>query len=180
MLNGDREVGFQIAAYDVGEPLIIDPVLTDSTYLGGNGNDRSFAIAVDASGNAYVTGQTSFTGFPTASPFQADGGGGQDAFVTKLNAAGNALVYSTYLGGSDSETGRGIAVDASGSAYVTGSTESTDFPTANPIQPALGGTGDAFVTKLNAAGNALVYSTYLGGSSFEGGYGIAVDGSGPT
>ena len=178
VLNGDREVGFQIAAYDVGEPLIIDPVLTDSTYLGGNGNDRSFAIAVDASGNAYVTGQTSFTGFPTASPFQADGGGGQNAFVTKLNAAGNALVYSTYLGGSDSETGRGIAVDASGSAYVTGSTESTDFPTANPIQPALGGTGDAFVTKLNAAGNALVYSTYLGGSSFEGGYGIAVDGSG--
>ncbi len=178
VLNGERQVGFEVATYDGSQPLIIDPVLSYSTYLGGNGNDRSFAIAVDASGNAYVTGQTSFTGFPTASPFQADGGGGQDAFVTKLNAAGNSLVYSTYLGGSDSEIGRGIAVDASGSAYVTGSTESTDFPTVNPFQSALDSTEDAFVTKLNAAGNALVYSTYLGGSGFDGGFAIAVDGSG--
>ena len=184
VLEGRRRVGFQVAAYDAGQPLIIDPVLSYSTYLGGSGtgNDIGFGIAVDAAGNAYVTGRASSTNFPTANPLQAANGGGtgNDAFVTKLNAAGNALVYSTYLGGNANDIGTGIAVDASGNAYVTGSTSSLNFPTANPLQAANGGgTGnDAFVTKLNAAGNALVYSTYLGGSGSDAGSGIAVDASG--
>ncbi len=182
VLNGGREVGFQVAAYDRSKPLIIDPVLSYSTYLGDGGSDIGWGIAVDASGNAYVRGQTSSV-FPTASPIQpAHSGGTWDAFVTKLNAAGNALVYSTYLGGSGDESSLGevgIAVDSSGNAYVTGRTDSTDFPTASPIQAANGGgSRDAFVTKLNAAGNSLVYSTYLGGTNRDEGYGIAVDASG--
>jgi uncharacterized protein (TIGR03437 family) len=135
---------------------------------------------VDSSGNAYVTGYTSSTDFPTANAFQAAFGGGfRDAFVAKLNATGSALVYSTYLGGSGWDQGAGIAVDSSGNAYVTGYTNSTDFPTANAFQAALGGFGDVLVTKFNAAGSALVYSTYLGGgNSNDEGYGIAVDSSG--
>ena len=175
MLNGRHQVSFEVAAYDANKPLTIDPVLAYSTYLGGSGTDQGSAITVDASGNAYVTGSTDSTGFPTASPFQASNSGEFDAFVTKLNAAGSALVYSTYVGGSTDDFGNGIAVDASGNAYVTGSTDSTDFPTASPIQAAHGGEFDAFVTKLNAAGNALVYSTYLGGTGRELGIDIAVD-----
>jgi hypothetical protein len=149
-----------------------------STYLGGRGGDDGYGIAVDANGNAYVAGYTGSANFPTMNPFQASLGGTEDAFVTKLNAAGNALVYSTYLGGSDQDAGLGIAVDAAGNAYVTGFTNSTDFPTKNPFQPSLGGNYDAFVTKLNTAGNAVVYSTYLGGSGVDGGEGIAADANG--
>ena len=167
--------------------------LVYSTYLGGLFADRAFGIAIDADGNAYVTGQTSSTNFPTASPYQAANAGSVDAFVTKLNASGSALVYSTYLGGSTAspglatadDTGQAIAVDADGNAYVAGQTSSTNFPTMGPVQTANAGRVDAFVTKLNAAGSALVYSTYLGGSTSSGGsvaddiaYGIAVDASG--
>ena len=106
-------------------------------------------------------------------------GGGGDAFVTKLNPTGSALVYSTYLGGSSDDSGYGIAVDSAGNAYVTGWTDSTDFPTMNPLQAAYGGGGDdAFVTKINPTGSALVYSTYLGGSGGDAGTGIAVDSAG--
>ena len=181
VLNGGRQVGFEVAAYDASKPLIIDPVLSYSTYLGGSRSDAGFGIAVDASGNAYVTGFTGSTDFPTASPLQPAFGGGPsfgDAFVTKVSASGNALVYSTYLGGSDDEFGEHIAVDASGNAYVTGLTDSTNFPTASPFQAAFGGNRDAFVTKLNAAGNTLVYSTYLGGSADDDSRGIAVDAAG--
>jgi len=120
---------------------------------------------VDGSGNAYVTGWTDSSDFPTTNPLQpANGGGDGDAFVAKLNPVGSALVYSTYLGGSGYDFGFGIAVDSSGNAYVTGWTNSSDFPTANPLQPIYGGGGyDAFVAKLNPTGSALVCSTYLGG-----------------
>ena len=128
VLSGRHQVGFDVAAYDAGQPLIIDPVLVYSTYLGGTGDERGFDIAVDASGNAYVTGQTDSTGFPTASPVQASLGGGNDAFVTKFNTAGNGVVYSTFLGGSGFDRGLGIAVDASGNAYVTGNTFSDRLP----------------------------------------------------
>ena len=131
-----------------------------------------------ASGNAYVTGYTESTNFPTMNPLQPAYGGDEDAFVTKLNASGSALVYSTYLGGSGADGGSGIAVDSSGNAYVIGATYSTNFPTMNPLQPAYGGDEDAFVTKLNASGSALVYSTYLGGSGPDVRRGIAVDSSG--
>jgi len=119
-----------------------------STYLGGNGIEEGFGIAVDSSGSAYVTGETQSADFPTTSPIQGTFGGNQDAFVTKINPAGSAHVYSTYLGGVSQDIGRGIAVDSSGSAYVTGNTVSSDFPTANPIDGALAGGGDAFVTKI--------------------------------
>jgi hypothetical protein len=152
--------------------------LVYSTYLGGSGDEGGNGIAVDGAGNAYITGFTSSTDFPMANPLQPAYGGGTDAFVAKLNAAGSALVYSTYLGGSGGEHGSGIAVDAASNAYITGTTSSTDFPMANPLQPAHGGGTDAFVAKLNAAGSALVYSTYLGGSGDDNGIGIAVDSAG--
>jgi PKD repeat protein len=129
---------------------------------------------VDSAGNAYVTGYTFSPDFPTANALQPLLGGPADAFVTKLNAAGSALVYSTYLGGSGSDAGSGIAVDSAGDAYVTGWTSSSDFPTVNPIQFV----GSLFVAKLNAAGAALVYSTYLGGSSDDSSLGPAVDSAG--
>jgi hypothetical protein len=149
-----------------------------STYLGGNGSDEGYGIAVDASGNAYVTGFTSSTNFPTANAFQSTLAGSNNAFITKINASGSALVYSTYLGGSASDGGNAIAVDTSGNAYVTGFTSSTNFPTANAFQSTLAGSNNAFITKINASGSALVYSTYLGGSASDGGNAIAVDTSG--
>ncbi len=183
--KGHAQVGFQVAAYDKSKPLVIDPVLVYSTYLGGSSNDEAFDIAVDSAGNAYVTGQTDSTGFPTQNPHQANNNGGGDAFVTKINAAGSALVYSTYLGGSGrylEGSGRdfaaGIAVGSAGNAYVAGYTYSTDFPTQNPHQANNHGGEDAFVTKINAAGSALVYSTYLGGSGVDYANGIAVDSAG--
>jgi len=156
--------------------MVIDPVLSYSTYLAGGSDEAGYGIAVDGSGNAYITGYTWSTDFPIVGSYQADQTS-TDAFVTKLNSAGNGLVYSTYLGGNTEEAGNGIAVDASGSTYITGYTSSTDFPTVGPYQTDQGGT-DVFVTKLIVAGNALVYSTYLGGSSEDNGYGIAVDGDG--
>jgi hypothetical protein len=151
-----------------------------STYLGGDYYDSSVGIVVDSSGNAYVTGYTSSTDFPTKNPYMTDPGDGYyNAFVTKLSSTGNSLIYSTYLGGGDSDQGDGIAVDGSGNAYVTGNTWSTDFPTENPYMNDLNGVQDAFVTKLSSSGSSLIYSTYLGGGDYwDEGYGIAVDSSG--
>jgi hypothetical protein len=262
-------VGFQVAAYNTQKPLVIDPVLVYSTYLGGSGDESPFSgvechgIAIDSLGNAYVTGTTFSTDFPTVVPFQAGLGGTTcgfsaspcsdvfvaklspdgsqliystylggnhwdeglaiavdtfgngyitgltyssdfpttpsafdttcgtdgncnssscafiyDAFVVKLDPTGSALVYSTYLGGSSGEFGRSITVDAGGNAHVTGVTASTDFPVMNPIQGTFGGFVDAFVTKLNPTGSALIYSTYLGGTESDQGLAIAVDSSG--
>jgi len=148
-----------------------------STYLGGGGWDNGYSIAVDGSGNAYVTGQTLSSNFPTLNPYQTDQFT-YDAFVTKLSSSGNSLIYSTYLGGGSSDYGKGIAVDGSGNAYVTGWTYSSDFPTLNPYQTTYQGNRDVFVTKLSSTGSSLIYSTYLGGGDYDGGFGIAVDGSG--
>jgi hypothetical protein len=174
-----NRIGFQLGEYDHDQPLVIDPALSYSTYLGGSDSDWGLGIAVDASGNAYVTGATYSTNFPTVNALQSTPGGPSNPFVTKINASGSAVVYSTYLGGSDFDGGLGIAVDASGNAYVTGQTSSHNFPTVNALQPTLAGVGsDVFVTKINASGSALVYSTYLGGNSDDIGLGIAVDASG--
>jgi hypothetical protein len=169
MLKGAGRVGFRVAAYDSSWPLIIDPALFYSTYLGGSSFDSGFGIAVDASGNGYVTGQTNSTNFPTTmGTFQTTLDGSLDAFVAKLDPTGSALVYSTYLGGSSFDSGSGIAVDASGNVYVLGATDSTNFPTTmGAFQTTLDGSFDAFVTKLDPTGSALVYSTYLGGSDSE-------------
>jgi len=186
-LANNNTYGFEVAAYNASYPIIIDPSLLYSTYLGGIGsynyNDFGIAVAADSSGCAYVTGATYSTAFPVRNAYQATGGGTMRyAFVTKIDTtkSGDAsLVYSTYLGGSDHDGGVGIVVDASGCAYISGSTSSTDFPTTlNPYQAANAGICDAFITKLNASGNGLVYSTYLGGSARDIGSGIAVDSSG--
>jgi hypothetical protein len=180
VLKSGKRVGFEVAAYDASLPLIIDPVLAYSTYLGGSGSDFGGGIAVDAGGNAYVTGITSSTDFPTTTgAFQTTIGGQQDAFIAKLDPTGSALVYSTYLGGSEGDGAGGIAVDADGNAYVTGSTRSDDFPTTSgAFQTRRRGSQDAFVTKLNPTGSVLVYSTYLGGSNVELSGRIAVDAAG--
>jgi uncharacterized protein (TIGR03437 family) len=168
VLRGERQIGFRLGAYDRSQPLVLDPALVYSTYLGGSGVDIPTAIAVDSSGNVYVTGLTGSVNFPTATPFQSFSlAGGSEVFVSKLSASGAALVYSTYLGGSGFDEGWGIGVDASGTAYVAGDTSSQNFPTVNPLQATNGGgfSGfDLFVSRLNASGSALVYSTYLGGS----------------
>jgi len=170
--------GFQVASYNMENSLIIDPVLVYSTYLGRSEDDLAYSIAVDGSRNTYVTGCTRSLSFPTKEPFQPNNAGSWDVFVTKINASGDALVYSTYLGGSQVDEAFSIAVDGSGNAYVTGDTSSTDFPTKNPLQTNHGADlFDAFVTKINASGE-LDYSTYLGGSKSDVGSGIAVDGSG--
>jgi hypothetical protein len=174
--TGKFSYGFQVASYDPSYPLIIDPVLTYSTYLGGtNGDDVGLDIAVDTSGNAYVTGYTYSTDFPLQSAYQGTIAGSSDAFITKLSSDGSALTYSTYLGGTDFDFGYGIAVDTSGNAYVTGYTYSTDFPLQSAYQGTIAGSSDAFITKLSSDGSALTYSTYLGGTDFDFGYGIAVD-----
>src|SRR5271157_741178 len=152
--------------------------LVYSTYLGGSGDDRAFGIAVDANGNAYVAGTTSSTDFPTMNPLQAALAGGTDAFVAKLNVSGNRLVYSTYLGGTGDDSAAGIAVDSTGAAVIVGATVSANFPVVNAQQEAQHGGKDAFVAKLNAGGSALLYSTYLGGSSDDNAAGVAVDGAG--
>ncbi len=153
-------------------------VLFYSTYLGGSSDDFANSITVDTFGNPYVTGQTFSQDFPLALPVQAVKGGSYDAFITKLNFTGSTLLYSTYLGGSRDDPGTGIAVDASGNAYVSGYTASMDFPVVNPIQGTHHGVLDAFIVKINAAGTAFVYSTYMGGSDSDLGNAIAVDATG--
>ncbi len=255
VLQANHQVGFEVASYDHHRPLVIDPVLSYATYVGGNGGDIGYSIRVDSNLDAYIAGVTNSSNFPTlgaqqgsyggngdcfvtkinstgtkllfstyfggggsdtatalfvsnGSPFitgytnstnfpvkvpvttpqtfpfqQTYGGGSSDAFVAQFNSTGNGLVYSSYLGGSGADFGQGIAVDSSGNAYVTGSTQSTDFPITNtapntPYQSSLNGSQNAFVTKVNPSGVALIYSTYLGGSSADSAQSIQLDSSG--
>jgi uncharacterized protein (TIGR03437 family) len=174
------EASFAVGAYDHRQPLVIDPLLIYSTYLGGTGYEWAYAIAVDSIGSTYVTGGTGSTNFPTAGSLQRGLLGSEDVFVTKINPSGSAKIYSTYLGGSGGggDEGHGIAVDLQGNAYITGNTGSFDFPTVNPIQAKNSGSDDVFLAKLNATGSALIYSTYLGGSSLDSGSAIALDAAG--
>ena len=190
--KGRSRVGFEVGSYDPNRPLVIDPVLSyAATGVGGS------AIAVDSQGNAYVVGPASPSFVTTPGALQSAPGGGScvngprlvpcpDVLVAKLNSDGTALIYATFVGGSGSEYGYGIAADTAGSVYITGTTTSTDFPTTvNALQRAYNGgncstepCNNAFVTKLDATGSALVYSTYLHGESGgRGGNGIAVDGA---
>jgi len=153
-----------------------------STYVGGTGDDHAYAIAVNANGEAYITGRTYSSNFPIVNGYQLTNLAGDAAFLTKLNAAGNAFLYSSYLGGSSSNIGYGIAVDGAGRAYVVGGTASANFPaTFGAYQTALGGLYDAFVSKFDpslAGASSLVYSTYIGWTSWEYAYAVAVDGDG--
>ncbi|MEA2203887.1 MAG: hypothetical protein QOE77_663 [Blastocatellia bacterium] len=184
-VESDGRVGFAVGEYDSALPLVIDPVLSYSTYLGGSDTDEGDDIALDSAGNAYICGVTNSTNFPTANAFQGtfnapiDNLVARDGFVTKINAAGTALVYSTYFGGNKDDRCHKIAVDASGNAYVAGETGSLNFPTANALQSTHGGgLSDGYIAKLNAAGSALVYSTYLGGDVFDAVHGLTIDSTG--
>ena len=143
--------------------------LAYSTYLGGSSSDSGYGIAVDAAGAAYIVGDATSLNFP-ASGWQRANRGGQDAFIAKLSTDGSRLVYSTYLGGSNTDHGAAIAVDATGAVWVAGSTWSTDFPVANAFQNVSGGGQDAFVARLSADGNTLLFGSYLGGSGGSLGY----------
>ena len=172
--------GSQAGSYDVFVTKLnsAGSALLYSTYLGGSYNDYGNSIAVDSAGNAFVAGETVSDDFPLQGALQASYGGGTDAFVAKLNAAGGALVYSTYLGGSGSDKGKSLVVDSAGNAIVTGETYSSNFPLQGALQASSGGNSDVFVSKLNPAGSALVYSTYLGGSGYDLGKSLAVDSAG--
>ena len=146
-----------------------------ASYLGGTGLDSGQAIAVDGAGNAYVGGFTNSTDFPTKSPLQAKLAGSFDGFVTKLDPTGATIVYSTYIGGSGRDFVLGIDVDSSGQVYLAGDAESPDFPTANALQPVWGGVWDAWAAKLNAAGSAFVFSTFIGGSGLDSGFDVKAD-----
>ncbi len=182
IVKNQKEVGFEVSSYNVHEPLVIDPVLIYATFIGGSGDDFGTGIAVDTAGNAYVVGQTVSANFPTSSTaFQKTLNSSIfNVFVTKVNTTGTALVYSTFIGGNGDDEGIGIAVDSSGSAYITGQATSSNFPvTANAFQKTIGdASGDSFVTKLNATGSALTYSSFLGGDAFDIGFDIAVDSTG--
>jgi Beta-propeller repeat len=174
VLHGASQVGFALATYDRSIPLVIDPVVTYSTYLGGSGDDEPIWSAIDRAGNFYVTGITFSPDFPTTpGSFQPTfGGGDADAFVAKLNRSGSELVWSTYLGGDGFDVAIGLDVDRHGNVVVTGTTSSTGFPTTpGALQPTFaGGDNDAFVTKLNAKGSRLLFSTFLGGDGFDVGF----------
>jgi len=184
----DRTVGIDVAVYDHKKPLIIDPVLSYSTYVGGNGSDYASGVAVDSQGDAYISGQTTSTNFPTNNGYPSSGNSNGVAFVTELNPTGTAVLYSTYLGGTGGDWGAGMGLDPSGNVYVVGSTRSSDFPIVNAFQTSLlSPDGNAFVARIDTTqtGTAsLVYSTYLGGggnasnSLGDVGLGIAADKSG--
>lgn len=232
------QVGFALGSYDRSRELVIDPSLSYSTYLGGSGEDEAYAIALDASGNVYVAGATASINFPAhtgtvssvggfdafVTKLNASGsslifttliggttddfafgvavngtavyvvgnttsgnfpsaltlgpGGGQDAFVASLNSTSGAKVYVTRIGGTGTESGNALAVDSSGNAYIAGETDSTNYPApGSPIQGQNAGADDAFISKINPTGTALVYSTYLGGSGEDLATGVALDGS---
>ncbi len=177
---GRNQAGFALGAHDPSRPLVIDPVLSYSSYLGGTGGSSAEAMAVDAQGNIYLTGTTASNHFPIANPAQEFFFGSNEVFVTKLDPTGSTLVYSTYLGSWGDDRALGIAVDAAGAAYVTGFTSSPEFPLHAPLQGAYGGGslvngGDAFVFKLNPEGSALEWSTFFGGSADEFARAIAID-----
>lgn len=177
-LYPDGSVGFDLGVYDHQRTLVIDPVINYSSYLGGNGADSITAVALDASGNSIVTGFTASGNMPVTSAVQSVIGGSVDVFVAKFSATGNHLVYCTYFGGSGDDRAFALAVDHSGNAYITGWTGSKNLPLLNPLQNRLASGRDAFVAKLNPTGNALLFSTYLGGNADDIGNGIAVDGPG--
>jgi len=211
-----NHVSFALARYDHARTVVVDPVLAYSTFLGGSDEDLAYAVAIDKQGNAYITGSTCSANFPTTTgsydPVQPPHGSGtycndgvsqtgSDVYVTKLNPSGSALVYSTYLGGSYQDYGRGIAVDSAGDAYVAGGTVSADFPVTNssfcaPVLVEVGNCGfeeestcqgggapnslsfGSFITKLNPAGSALLWSTFIGGTGNDNITAMTVDSSG--
>lgn len=180
--RGGSTFGFTVGRYDPALPLIIDPVIVSSSYLGGSSTDTAYAVATDADGNMVLTGYTESTDFPTLNPAQAGPAPGEgartDVFVAKVRADGSSLLWSTYIGGRGRDAGLAVAVGPDGSTFVTGYTESNDFPTVRPIKGSNAGGSDVFVVKLNPAGNGVDFATYIGGGGTDTGNGIAVDQAG--
>jgi len=177
VVKGPRAVSIALGERDRSRPVVVDPVLVYSAQMGGSANDGLLAVAVDSTGAAYAAGYGGL-GFPTVSPTQGVGGS-TDVVVLKLDPSGSSLVYSAYLGGGFPEYAYGIAVDSAGNAVIAGQTGSGDYPVAAAIQSTYGGgSSDGFVTKINAAGNGLIYSTYAGGGQADGAYAVALDGAG--
>jgi hypothetical protein len=171
----DGTVGFRAQGYDRRKPLIIDPLLVFSGYFGDASEIEITSVAVNSYYNIVVAGWTLSTDLPTSGGAVPNNGGGVDAFVAGFSPTGGSLLFCTYLGGSGDDRAFGVTVDSANNTYVTGYTSSTNFPLANPFQSRLGGTRDAFVTKLNPAGSALIFSTYLGGSGVDTGNAITLD-----
>ncbi|MFX0209191.1 MAG: SBBP repeat-containing protein, partial [Candidatus Hodarchaeota archaeon] len=158
--------GFKVNQFDPSKKIVIDPLLY-STYIGGESIDQSESIFVDSTGCAYITGWTYSSDFPITNAFDTLSDNTYDAFVLKLSATGDSLVYATYIGGGGSDYGHGLYVDSSGFAYITGETQSRDFPTVNAYQHSYKGGSDAFVVKLAPSGDSILYSTYFGGSYLD-------------
>lgn len=175
VLRGANEVGFDVGAYDRALPLVVDPVLTFGAIVGGSGQDSPRAIAVSGT-SVYVAGYTTSVDFPTVDPIGTDDTG-LDVFVMRLDAGSTEPVFSTYIGGSGADVGIAMAADPSGGVFVSGYTNSTDFPVVAPVEPE-GQAFDAFVVKLNSEGSELLFSSYFGGGADDFGYGIATDGAG--
>ncbi len=176
MINRNT-VGFWAGSFDHSLELVVDPVITYSTFFGGSSQDSVNGVGFDANLNTYIAGFTSSSDLPVVNPVKQRGGG-VDAFVAKFGVGTGKLVYCTFLGGSGDDRAFGIAVNPAGEAFVTGWTSSTNFPVQNAIQSHLGGSRSAFVTKLNASGSALLYSTYFGGAGVTVGNSIAIDPAG--
>lgn len=177
-LFNDDTYGFTIMGdYDPNAELVIDPDVAWIAYLGGSGQEFGWDTVLDGEGSVYVTGGTTSPTWGGSAPGMSYHAG-MDAFVAKLNAAGDALVYYTYLGGASEDRARGIAVDSTGNAYVTGYTYSSGWATTSAYDTSLNGSRDVSVAKLSPTGTSLLYSTYLGGSGLDEGWGIAVDGAG--
>jgi hypothetical protein len=177
VMNGPTHISFHVAHYDSAKPLVIDPVLVYSTYLGGSGTDQPAAIAVDGTGSVYVAGYTDSTDFPLAT-LGSLSTGTDHVFVAKLDSSGSNLVYAAYIGGSGPDFGYALALDSANEVYVTGNTQSTDFPVVNPYQASAPGLEAGFVTKISADGSSLLYSTYLGGDNYDQPSGIGIDSMG--
>jgi hypothetical protein len=177
VVDDPTHVSFQVAQYDPSKPLVIDPVLVYSTYLGGSGDDQPGGIAVDTTGNVYVAGSTDSTDFPLTTPGSLPAGN-THVFVAKLDATGSNLIYADYLGGSNEDYGYAVALDAANNVYVTGSTASSDFPMVNPFQGTYPGSFNAFLTKISPDGSSLLYSSYFGGNGSDVPSNVAVDGTG--
>ncbi len=177
VVEGSSRVAFHLAHYDASKPLVIDPVLVYSTYLGGSGDDQPVGIAVDSTGSIYMAGSTDSTDFPLATlgslPISTD-----HVFVAKLDSTGSNLVYADYIGGNSQDFGYALTLDSNNDVYVTGSTSSSNFPVVSAFQTSYPGSFNAFLTKISASGSSLLYSTYLGGNGSDEPSSIAIDGLG--
>jgi Beta-propeller repeat len=174
VVNDPTHISFHVASYDAGKPLVIDPVLVYSTYVGGTGNEQPSGIAVDGTGSVYIAGYTDSADF-LLTTFGAPIPATNHVFVAKLDPTGSSLVYADYIGGNSQDYGIALALDSSNNVYLTGSTSSSNFPTVNPYQSVEPGSYSGFVTKVSADGSSLLYSSYLGGNGFDQPASIAVD-----